>query len=275
LAPNQSFLARNDFWLRKLHSLSGVAPIGVFMMVHLVTNASLVWGLANRKYAETGHAGVITYQHEVNFIHSLPALLLIEVFGLWLPIAFHAILGVYYATQARPNNAHYKYAANWRYTLQRISAWAGLLFIFYHVATLRWGWTFLVPGGTKWSADHAASTLVAALHGSTEGVTGLGLLIAVLYMAGVSMLVFHLANGLWTAAITWGITLSAAAQKRWGYACAAIGAGLMLAAWSAVLGVYLLDYDRARSTEDAFHGHHHPPMATDGELVLNLPDGAH
>lgn len=271
MAPKQSFLEKNDFWLRRLHSLSGVAPIGVFMMVHLMTNASVVWGMANKsKYESAGHAGVVTFQHEVDFIHSLPALLMIEIFGLWLPIAFHAILGVYYAGKGRPNNAHYKYAGNWRYTLQRASAWVGLLFIVYHVATLRWGWTFLVPGGAEWSAEYAASTLVACLHGSTEGVKPLGLLVAALYMTGVTMLVFHLANGLWTAAITWGITLSAAAQKRWGYVCAGLGAALMLAAWSAVIGFYLLDYDDTRATEDAFRaGIHHSVPANSEELVLS------
>lgn len=253
MASAQSFLEKHDFWLRRLHSLSGVAPIGVFMMVHLTTNASILWGLANKpKYEEIGHAGVATFQHEVDFIHSIPLLLLIEIFGLWLPIAFHAILGAYYASKGRPNNKSYKYADNWRYTLQRVSAWVGLIFIFYHVATLRWGWTFLVPGGTKWEAEFAASTLVAALHGGTEGITALGVLVAILYMAGVSLLVFHLANGLWTAAITWGLTVSEAAQKRWGYVCAALGVGLMGLAWSAIIGFYTLDYSEARATEEAF-----------------------
>jgi len=250
VGESASFMQRHHFLLRRLHSLTGVVPIGAFLLVHLTTNSSIVWGMFNKgKYADV-HAGAATFQHEVNFIHSLPFLLLIEVFGLWLPIAFHSILGVYYATTGKANNAHYGYQANWRYTLQRISGYIGVLFIFYHVATLRWGWTFLVPGGTKWSAEFSASTLAAALRGSTEGFTTGGVIVSLFYMVGVSLLVFHLANGLWTAAITWGLTVSARAQKRWGYVCAGLGLGLMLMGWSSVIGFATLSPEQAMRVEN-------------------------
>lgn len=249
-APTPSFLQRHHYLLRRLHSLSGVVPIGVFLIVHLITNSSIVWGLLAGSGHEEGHAGVQTFQHEVNFIHSLPALLLIEIFGLWLPIAFHSILGIYYATTAKYNNAAYPYQDNWRYTLQRVSGYVGVLFIFYHVARLRWGWTFLVPGGAEWTSEYAASTLAMALRGHETDVTLLGLFVAAFYMVGVSLLVFHLANGLWTAAITWGVTISREAQKRWGQICILIGAGLMLAAWSAVIGFVTLDPAEARAVEE-------------------------
>ena len=248
-ARSVGFMQRHHFLLRRLHSLTGVMPIGVFLILHLTTNSSIVWGLINGAGAP-GHGGAYTFQHEVNFIHSLPALILIEVFGLWLPIAFHSILGVYYATTGKSNVAHYGYQDNWRYTLQRVSGYLGVLFIFYHVATLRWGWTFLVPGGTKWSADYAASTMAMALRGG-ESITIAGLLVSVFYLVGASLLVFHFANGLWTAAITWGLTISKAAQRRWGYACAGLGAAMMVMAWSAVLGFLTLDPAEARAVEEA------------------------
>ena len=256
VSDQQSWFQRHHFLLRRLHSLSGVVPIGLFVITHLTTNSSIVWGIINRsKHQAEGyqglHSGVLTFQHEVNFIHSLPFLILIEIFGLWLPIAFHSILGIYYARTGKSNVGSYAYQANWRYTLQRVSGYLGVLFIFYHVATLRWGWTWLVPGGTKWSADYAASTMAAALQGSTSGLTLAGVLVSAFYMLGVSLLVFHLANGLWTAAITWGLTISRQAQRRWGYACAGIGAALMAAAWSAVIGFATLDYGAARAAEDA------------------------
>jgi succinate dehydrogenase / fumarate reductase cytochrome b subunit len=244
-----NILERHHYLLRRLHSLTGVVPIGVFMIIHLTTNSSIVWGLINGSYGDV-HAGAATFQHEVNFIHSLPFLILIEIFGLWLPIAFHSLLGIYYATSGKPNNAAYKYQANWRYTLQRISGYVGVLFLFYHVATLRWGWSFLVPGGAKWSAEHAGSTLALALQGSAEGMTAGGLIVSAFYMLGVSLLVFHLANGLWTAAITWGLTITASAQRRWGYACAALGVGLMGAAWASVIGFATIDPAEARAAEE-------------------------
>ncbi|PKL33611.1 MAG: hypothetical protein CVV40_00530, partial [Planctomycetes bacterium HGW-Planctomycetes-2] len=90
-------LHRHAFLLRRLHSLSGIVPIGLFLFFHLLTNSSIVWGLSDSSHHPEVHAGAATYQHEVDFIHSMPALPLIEVFGLWLPIGFHAVLGVLYA----------------------------------------------------------------------------------------------------------------------------------------------------------------------------------
>src|SRR5690349_5113672 len=88
------FFERNYFLFRRLHSLSGIVPIGVFLISHLLTNSSVVWGLTDSRKAETGHAGVATFQHEVDFIHSIPFLLIIEV-SLWGAIAFHSIFGVF------------------------------------------------------------------------------------------------------------------------------------------------------------------------------------
>ncbi len=265
MAESASFLEKHHFLLRRLHSLTGVVPIGAFLLVHLTTNASIVWGHINASHHKGIHAGAATFQHEVNFIHSLPFLILIEVFGLWLPIAFHSILGVVYATSGKPNVGAYAYRDNWRYTLQRVSGYVGVLFIFYHVVTLRWGWTFLVPGGTKWDAQFAASTMAAALQGGTEGLTAAGFAVAAFYMLGVSLLVFHLANGLWTAAITWGLTISATAQKRWGYVCAGLGAALMVMAWAAVIGFATVNVNKARDAElHLLHG----PAAAD---LVELP----
>jgi len=242
----------HHFLLRRLHSLSGIVPVGVFLIMHLTTNSTIAWGgLNSRAHAEGWmNRAIATFQHEVEFINNMPLLLIIEI-TLWVSIAFHSILGVYYATTGSPNNAHYRYGGNARYTLQRLTGYFGIFFIFYHVATLRWGWSWLVPGGTEWSHEYAASTLAAALQGGTEGFGGWGLAVSIFYFVGVSALVFHFANGLWTAAITWGITVSRAAQKRWGYACAGLGAVLMIMAWVSVVGFATLDYDQARSVEEA------------------------
>lgn len=255
-------MQRHYFLLRRLHSLSGIVPIGVFLIIHLITNSSVVWGHINtpklvHEHAQaldvagvtSLHGGAATFQHEVNFIHSLPFLILMEIMILWLPIAFHAGLGVYFAMSGRSNTQRYGWGANWRYTLQRASAWIGLIYIVYHVGTLRWGWTKLIPGQMKWEAEHAGSTMAAALQGSPDGITPLGVAVIAFYLIGVTSLTFHLANGLWTAAITWGVTISRDAQQRWGYICAALGIFLTAAGWAAVIGFAGLDYEDARQAE--------------------------
>ena len=267
-------MQRHHFLIRRLHSFAGIMPIGVFLMIHLTTNSSVVWGLLNGREYDGAHAGAATFQHEVNFIHSLPFLILIEIFGLWLPIAFHAILGFYYAITGSPNVKHYPFQDNWRYTLQRVSGYIGLLFIFYHVATLRWGWTFLMPGGTSWDGEFAASTLARVFQGGGEGITTAGFLVSAGYMIGVSMLVFHLANGLWTAAITWGLTISEAAQKRWGYVCTAIGVALMGMAWAAVIGFATLDPAQAEQAERMVNqGRANAAMVEPEAITTQLPGG--
>lgn len=254
-ATSKSWFERNYFLFRRLHSLTGIVPIGVFLIAHLTTNSSILWGkigLRGQAASESfTQGGVHYFNKEVIWINEqVPHLLLIEVV-LWLSIAFHSILGVFYALSGKANTARYAYKDNWRYTLQRITGYIGIFFIFYHVATLRWGWSFLVPGGTQWSHHFAASTLAAALQGGEDGMRiGNGALFVTLgYFIGITSLVFHFANGLWTAAITWGLTISQQAQRRWGRVCFGLGAGLMLMAWGSLFGFATLDVKEARRIE--------------------------
>lgn len=245
---SNSFIERHYHLLRRLHSLSGVFPIGVFLIPHLTTNSSIVWGevFNAKKYAEFGadSAGVATFQHEVNFIHDLPALIFIEIFVLWLPIAYHSILGVYFARSGRSNTDRYGYQDNWRYTMQRATGYLGVLFLFMHISSLRWGWTYggIMP---SFDADNAASSTALHLQGGV-----LPYFNAAFYLVCVLALVFHFANGLWTAAITWGLTISKQAQQRWGVVCAGVGVALAAAGVSAVIGFTTLDASKAETVEN-------------------------
>ena len=240
---------RHHLLLRRLQSLTGIVPIGVFLIAHLTTNSTILWGAFNSRGGDDAFSRRVgTFQEEVSWIYSMPGLLLIEII-LWTSIAFHAILGMAYIHTGKSNLRQYKNADNARYTLQRISGYIGFLFIFYHIATLRWGWTFLIPGGTQWTHEFAGSTLAAALQGGTEGFTVMGIAVSLFYFVGVSMLVFHFANGLWTAAITWGLTVSVGAQRRWGQVCAGLGVGMMLMAWASIIGFATLDYEKAQQVE--------------------------
>lgn len=280
-APSASFLDRHHFILRRLHSLTGLAPIGVFLVIHLITNSSIVWGKLGLRGEEpdaTWVEGGITYfVKEVQWINTqIPHLFLLEV-ALWGAIAFHAILGLIYIRTGRANISSYGYMDNRRYRWQRLTGYIAIFYIFYHVATLRWGWTFLIPpfdGSVKWSHEYAASTLAAALKGSNTGWSIWGVLVSAFYFVGITASVFHFANGLWTSAITWGLTVSARAQRRWGVVCTMVGVGLMAAAWASLAGFLITDASHARmiETHSAGPAELNPPaQATDEPKVPETP----
>ncbi len=208
---------RHHFLLRRLHSLSGILPVGVFVIMHLFTNFQLAVG---------------DFQHEVEFIHLTPALLFIEI-TIWLSLAFHAGLGLVYTFTGKPNTQNYRYMDNWRYSFQRATGFIALIFIFLHIATLRWRWdlwgwfTPFYVHGPEGQPLAQATTALALQHAWW---------VVAIYVIGALSVVYHWANGLWTAAITWGLTLTTGAQRRWGYACTALGVALTVFSIGAVVG---------------------------------------
>ena len=244
--PIVAFLDKHHFVLRRLHSLSGIVPVGLFVIAHLFTNAQMAWNDAGEMF-----------QHEVNFIHSIPALLFIEI-GLWLGIGFHAALGLWYTFSGRNNVKAYSYSANWRYSLQRWSGVIALIFIFLHIATLRWRWDILGWYTPFYHvADYAPAikeqaTLLTALEGvpMSGPLTAYALQVspwvALLYLIGTLFTIYHWSNGLWTAAITWGVTTSQKAMQRWGYACVGLFLALLTFFGAAFWGSLVFDFDDLR-----------------------------
>lgn len=227
-----SFLARHEFLIRRLHSLSGLLPIGAYMTIHLLTNASVL---------DSPRA----FQGRVDQIHSLGAALpFVEWTFIFLPIIFHAVVGVIIARGGLPNTGNYPYVSNVRYTLQRVTAWIALFFIFAHVFHMH-GW--LKPlasdlGGARFQALFATTSTAAALQSSV--------LIQIGYLVGILACVFHFANGLWTMGITWGVWTTPNAQRRANYLCGAVGLFLTVVGVGALVGMLSVDLDEARAVED-------------------------
>ncbi|NOS99739.1 MAG: succinate dehydrogenase [Phycisphaerales bacterium] len=217
-----SFAERHHFLLRRLHSLAGIVPVGVFVIMHLSVNASI-------------GAGAGEFQKQVNRIHDLgPVLVPVEIVGIFLPLLFHALMGFQIWFSGRPNSAAYPYGANYRYTLQRVTGGIAFVFIVYHLWQMHWlGSTF---GGGVFDPHDAASTAAAGLQDSVWVIP-----VATLYGIGVISTVYHLANGIWTALITWGLTIGPSSQRVSGYACTAFGLLLGLAGLSAVYNFARLD----------------------------------
>jgi succinate dehydrogenase / fumarate reductase cytochrome b subunit len=195
------------FYLRRLHSLTGVL-FGGYLMVHLTINATLVEG--------TRHGGEPTvFQQQVDKIHSLPFLVPIEIAMIFLPLAFHTLYGLYISFQGKSNPFNYGYGKNWMYVAQRWSAIIIMFFALFHVFTFK-GWVSL-PGDFDAKlafvpVEHATQSTINHIHAAWW----VGW---VIYPIGVLAATFHLANGFWTGAISWGLTISKKSQQRFGYAC--------------------------------------------------------
>ncbi|HEX4132052.1 MAG TPA: succinate dehydrogenase cytochrome b558 subunit [Pirellulales bacterium] len=234
--PSASFFSRHEFLIRRLHSLSGIVPVGAYMCVHLATNASTL-------------AGADVFQRNVDSIHALGRLLpLVEWAFIFLPIIFHAAVGVVIVRSGSYNTVAYPYPGNVRYYLQRITAWIALFFIFWHVFHMHgwihseW-WHAKVSGplnGGLFDADHATSSAHAAL---------MPIWVRVVYAIGVLSCVYHLANGLWTAGITWGLWTTRSAQRKANWVCTAFGIAMAVVGLAALVGVTSADPIQAEAVE--------------------------
>lgn len=222
-AAQPSFIERNHFLLRRLHSLTGIVPVGVFLIEHLLTNsAAFGWfGWFN--------AGPDKFNEDVHWIHNLPFLPMLEIFGIFLPLAFHAGYGIVIALSAQPNSGVYGYGANRRYTLQRATAWITLIFIVVHL--LKFRFAHLVGWGPEYMSHALPDKFEITRHGLQQW-TPFGMVIPAwitfaFYGVGLAAAVFHFCNGIWTASISWGITIGEKAQQRVGLACCGLAAVLL------------------------------------------------
>ncbi len=190
----------NSFLWRRLHSLSGIFPVGVFLLEHFFSNA----------FATNGAA---SYTKEVEFLTGLPFLVSVEILFIYIPIAFHAFYGIYIWWRGESNNADYPFIGNWMYTSQRWTGIVTLAYIAYHSATMRWMGTH-IPGNPA-----------AAFPKVQEELIGHPVMGAV-YLIGIVVASWHFAYGVWLFAAKWGFTTGAKARKRFGVVCLAIGLAL-------------------------------------------------
>ncbi len=235
-----SWYAKNEFLIRRVHSLCGLIPVGAYMVIHLTANASIL-------------NGVESFQNVVYLIHSLGNLLpAVEWIFIYIPILFHALFGFVFIYAGKSNISRYPTVANYRYTWQRISGMIAFFFIFWHVMHLnglihadwfREGIADAV-GLAQFRPYNAASTAARALQNP---------IVLGAYTIGVLACVFHFSNGLWTMGITWGVWVTPRAQKLASNACLGLGVVIGLIGMSALYGFWSIDADQARKRENEMY----------------------
>jgi succinate dehydrogenase / fumarate reductase cytochrome b subunit len=209
---------RHHFLFRRLHSLSGIL-FGLYVMVHLLVNATLIQGT---------HPTDI-YKIQVQKIHSIPFLMGVEWALIFSPIIYHTIYGLWITFTGQPNIAHYPYSKNLFYFFQRLSALLLVFLLAFHVLSMKG--IFGANSPLTFNPDDPTATAV-------RSITTYGFVSYVVYPLFILCACFHMANGFWAGAITWGLTISASSQRRWGVICLLIflfsftcGMLALVAAW--------------------------------------------
>jgi succinate dehydrogenase / fumarate reductase, cytochrome b subunit len=194
------------FILRKLHQLTGIMPLGFFLLEHFYTNSKAL-------------NGATQFNNAVQDLQSIPYILFVETAGIFIPLIYHAVYGMVITVEMRPNNLYYPYARNWFYTIQRVTGFILFFFITFHVLNFRFG---LIPGLNTVSVAHHPDQAFSVVAGEFRRIP-----IFIVYLVGITATVWHLANGVWLFLVDWGITIGERAQRIAGYACIAAGVFLL------------------------------------------------
>ncbi len=230
----------NSFLWRKLHSLSGIIPIGAFLVEHIVSNFE-TWN------------GPLAYAKQVVFLNSLPLVRVLEWGFIFIPLAFHALYGVYIAFRGRSNVNVYPWAGNWMYLSQRVTGLIAFAYIIQHVLRQRFLGVQL--------PEHPGAAFAKVQH---ELANPWMLAIYVIAMIATT---WHFAYGIWLFAAKWGITPGDKARKRFGYVCAVVGIALCL---MGLASIYAVVYKYPNAPADVLPAQ---TASVDLSTLMNQPPG--
>ena len=205
----RKFYETNYFFIRRLHGLLGIIPIGAFFLVHMLLNSR---ALQSRE----------AYQWVPDTMDQVPFIWAIEWGFIMLPIAFHAILGIFivYWGSLNAHKPALSFYANWAYVFQRVTG--VLLFVLLPIHLLQ---TYFVKVAAHRYGQHYD------IYGTMHELFTNNAVWVVIYIVFVLVAAYHLANGIFNFTYKWGITTSKLSQ-RW-----AIGIGMLIAAVGLFLGL--------------------------------------
>ena len=165
-------------------SVTGMLPVGAFLLQHLFSNSYIF-------------VSTEAYNEHSRFLTSLPMVVVLELGMIYLPILLHAALGIAILYRAENNFTTYSKFRNFLFFFQRLTGVLALVFIATHSYTTRIS-SFLA--GTEITAAHMSQVLSQPAW-------------LWFYLVGILSVVFHFCNGLWSFLVTWGITVGPKAQK--------------------------------------------------------------
>ena len=199
-----------SFVRSRLGSLLAVVPLAVWTVNHLWNNLSAFHGAAQWQ------ADVTEYRHPIVFFASgLIAL---------LPLVLHTIWGIGRLLSAQPNNVRYKYFANTKYAVQRLSAIGVMFFLGAHI------WLAFLDPRINTGRPEAFAHIAHEMHHHLPTL--------VVYLLGTLGVAYHLANGLHSFSMGWGIVVSRRALKRLDVGVIVIFLVLLGMSWGAIYALW-------------------------------------
>lgn len=182
----------HSFLLRRLHSLSGIVPIGAFLLEHFVSNA----------FATNGPKA---YGDQVKFLTGLPFVPVLETVGIYIPLLYHALYGFYIWFRGESNVSDYPWAGNFMYAAQRWTGGIAFVYIVWHTYTMRFSGIHLLT-----NSGAAFPKVQMELQSSWAGA---------FYVIGITAASWHFAYGIYLFCAKWGIAVSETSRKWVGRVC--------------------------------------------------------
>jgi len=202
--------ARSEFVRARLASAVAIAPLGVWTVVHLWHNLSAFQG------ADAWQAAVTEYPHP--FAQAFTGIVVL------LPLAIHAVWGIGRLATSRPNGLRYRFYGNLKYVLQRLSALGVLFFLGAHL------WLALLKPRLGTGRGEPFADLAQEMHFHTPTL--------VVYVLGTLGVSYHLAHGVQTFCMGWGIVVSRRALARLEWLALALFVVVLAMSWAAVYALW-------------------------------------
>ena len=171
-----------DFYIRRIHSILGIVPIGIFLCLHLTLNSSAIFG-------------VDAWSAVIDGMRSVPFIILGELFIIAIPILFHAVYGFYIVYLSDMPLLRYQYVKNWMFILQRVTAVITTIFVIYHVLFVR-------------VLTDSTLDVMSAMANALQTPVGF-----ILELIGIWASIYHFTNGIFTFLVTWGVLQGDRIQK--------------------------------------------------------------
>jgi succinate dehydrogenase / fumarate reductase cytochrome b subunit len=198
--PDSALAQRRSALLRRAFTLSGVFPLGAFLVVHLVANLRVLDGDA-------------AFERAVRAFGRIPLLGVVEGLFVFAPLLFHAGFGLWLVVRRQPLRTPSPYPPAIRVAV-RVTGVLAVTFLAMHLPELRFREPAVRPDGAALLA-----VLDADLSSMWHGLPWR----AVAYLLGSACVCFHFAAGLWAVLVASPRADAARTRRRAGWWAAALG----------------------------------------------------